>query len=174
MQNYKDPYLKEETYEDVYQFVKKQLELGSTVSSIANAMLGNRKGELIITKWYGTSLMGLNREEQICIFTSFINKELGEYIPQSCVSSNVKERLLKLFSGLDLDVYGDYLTELMSKVGYQEVNNHITEIIASFQPYMMENRKEEFESMSGKELQVALVNYIKENLQVCSKENETI
>ncbi|WP_152183161.1 hypothetical protein [Sulfurimonas indica] len=174
MQNYKDPYLKEETYEDVYRFVKKQLELGSTVGSIANAMLGNRKGELIITKWYGTSLMGLNREEQICIFTRFINEELGEYIPKICLSKDVQERVMQILNDIDLDAYGDYLTELMSKVGYREVNNHITEIIASFHPYMMENRKEEFEAMSGKELQVALVNYIKENLQICSKEDETI
>ncbi|MEN4053704.1 hypothetical protein [Sulfurimonas sp. NWX79] len=81
---------------------------------------------------------------------------------------------MQILNDIDLDAYGDYLTELMSKVGYREVNNHITEIIASFHPYMMENRKEEFEAMSGKELQVALVNYIKENLQICSKEDETI
>jgi hypothetical protein len=78
MQNHKDPYLKQETLADVCKFVKKQLELGSKVESIANAMLGNRKGELIITKWWGTSLMGLTQEEQLYILKRYIDEPVEE------------------------------------------------------------------------------------------------
>lgn len=68
-----DTHLKEETIDDICLFVKKHLELGSTVESIANAMLGNHKGELVIAKFYGSTLIALSDEEQLIILREYIN-----------------------------------------------------------------------------------------------------
>jgi len=92
----------------------------------------------------------------------------------SCISEEVKELLLNTFRGMDLDDYGDFLTELMNRAGYRKITHHLTSIVASFEPYMIQNRKEEFENMNELELEVVLVNYIKDNLKICSKENKEI
>jgi len=75
---------------------------------------------------------------------------------------------------MNLDDYGDYLTELMSRAGYRKVMHHLTSIVGSFEPYMVKNKKTEFEVISAAEIEVALVHYIKENLKICNKENKEI
>jgi len=84
------------------------------------------------------------------------------------VSSDIKRLMEENYSGIDMDEYGDYLTELMESRGYRRVNHHITNIMVCFKPYMMEKHPDELHNMSTKELELALIAFVKEHLQECN------
>ncbi|TKI70900.1 hypothetical protein FCU45_00475 [Sulfurimonas crateris] len=166
-----DIYLGQETPESINKDIEACLMNGSKVETIAKSFLGTEKAKIIITKWEGAHISELSEAEQIEILIAYIS-ELQSNIKSSrgsCVSQDIKKLMEDNYYGIDVDEYGDYLTELINSPGYQKVNHHIANIMACFKQYMQEQHPEEFKSMSVKELEVALVKFVKEHLQVCSE-----
>lgn len=166
-----DIYLGREDLESVGRDIEANLRNGSEIKTIAKGLLGAEKAEIIITKWEGAHISELSEAEQIEILIAYIS-ELQSNIKSSCsscVSQDIKKLMEDNYYGIDVDEYGDYLTELINSDGYQKVNHHIANIMACFKQYMQEQHPEEFKSMSVKELEVALVKFVKEHLQVCSE-----
>jgi alpha-glucosidase (family GH31 glycosyl hydrolase) len=161
-------YLGQDSLESVNEDINTYLKNGSRVSVIAKSLLGSDKATLIITKWYGGYIDEFNEVEQVDIFTQYINECFADDIKRSCVSLDIKRLMESNYYGVDMDEYSDYLTELMNSNGYQKVNHHITNIMACFKPYMLEKYPKEFENMNVKELEVALIDFVKEHLCACT------
>lgn len=165
-----DIYLGQEDLESVGRDIEAYLRNGSDVKTIAESLLGTQKAEIIIAKWEGAHISELSEAEQIEVLSQYI-KELQGSIKSgsgSCVSQDIKMLMQNNYYGINIDEYSDYLTELMNSDGYQRVNHHIINIMACFKPYMQEQYPEELRTISSKELEVALVKFVKEHLQVCS------
>jgi hypothetical protein len=159
-------YLEQESLESVNEWIENSLKVGSGVAVIAKSLLGTYKAVLIITKWHGGHKDAYSEIEQVDIIIQYINEHFANYIKGSCVSSDIKELMVSNDYDKDIDAYSDYLTELMSSNGYYRVNQHITNIMACFKPYMLKNYPNELENMNTKELEVALVEFVKKHLHI--------
>jgi len=159
-------YLAQESLESVNRWIEHSLELGSSVASIVKGMVGTQRAMLIITKEYGIHIEEIKSDSEAAeLLSEYINDTFQDCMKRSCVSPDIRRLMEDNYYGVNLDEYSDYLTELMNTNGYQRVNHHITNIMACFKPHMLEKYPHEFKSMSVKELEVALINFIKEHLQ---------
>lgn len=71
------------------------------------------------------------------------------------------------YVGMDIDEYGDFLTNLMNRDGYQRVNHHITNILACFKPYLEKAHPGRYKQLSKTELEIELIKFVKEHLKEC-------
>ncbi len=158
-----------ETLESVEEFIETSLLQGIKICDIAKELFGGSRAELIIVKEFGMHRGQLrNRKSTLKLLEEYIRDNFNYIVKRSSVSDVIKNITKKNFDGIDLDEYADYLTELLSVGAYQRINHHITNIMASYEPYMKEHDLEKFENMSNDEHEVELVKYIKENLIVVS------
>ena len=165
----KNIYLGQESLEDVLSHIQGCLKRGSSVFSIARGMIGNRKAELIITKEYELHLDEFESDRDIMkLLTEYINDTFGEQMKRSCVTDLIKKIMEKNFFGVDIDEYSDYLTIVLNDGAYQGVHHQITNIMASYKPYMEEKYPEDFKNMTQNEHEVALIKFLKENLISCT------
>ncbi|WP_372998993.1 hypothetical protein [Sulfurimonas sp.] len=162
-------YLGQESLEDVLSHIQGSLKRGSSVFSIARGMLGTPKAELIITKEYEMLMDAFKSDvEVVKLLVEYINDTFNHDIQKSCVSDVIKSIMEKHFYGIDIDDYSDHLTELLNSGAYQRVNHHLTNIMASYEVHMKTEYPKEFENMTTNEHEVAIIDFIKENLVSCT------
>ena len=163
----RDIYLGQESLETVEEWIRVQLKNGSKKEVVANSMLGKERGNIIVSKWDGSTVNSLSHDEQLTIIKEFIDEKFKYHIERSCVSDEIKELMKDNYVGMDIDAYGDCLTDLMNSAGYQTVNHHITNILACFKPYLEKAHPRRYEQLSKIELEIELVKFVKEHLKEC-------
>ncbi len=160
----KEAYLNPETLEDVERFIESSLKLGSSVRRIAEGLAGHEKGVLLLTKELGLPVAGMNRGEIVGEFVAYINEEFAGHIKGSGISNEMQELLEKRYGGMDMDEYCDFITDVVNQDPYQKVHHDVTQIILCFDDYMTKHHPEEYQAMTLKEREVALIGAIKEHL----------
>lgn len=171
---YNDMYEEPETLESVKHWIEQNLNRGSTVANIAKAILGTQKAQVIITKECDRYIEEISNDEVFKLLVEYINDIFRDHMKRSCVSDVIRNIMERNFYGIDIDEYSDYLTVLLNEGAYQRVNHHITNIMASYEPYMKVEYPDDFESMTQKEHEVALIKFIKENLCSCANKKPTV
>lgn len=157
-------YLGQEGLEEVNQFIELQLNNGSTVDAIVNAMKRDAKGALIITKEYGESIEYLQPADITEMLKEYVEENFSDHIVTSGITDEMQRVLEENFNGMDLDEYADTLTSTLSEGCYQKIHKPITEIMISFEPYMREKIGEKYDELSELEKEVALMETIKDHL----------
>ena len=165
-------FLGQETESSVFEWVDAQLNIGASVYVVAQSMLGTQRADIVITKWYGASLISLSKDQQIGILKEYVETEFKHKIGRSCISSEIQKLIQENFKSMNPDDYSDHLSELMMGDEYRNVNHNITSILSAFKLYMMDQKQELFINLNPQELEVELVAFIKKHLQICTGRKE--
>ncbi len=171
MNKQKDLYLGQETLESVEQWIRLQLNNGATVFRIVESMTGTTRGDIVISKWDGSSASSMSYDEQFQTIKEYIHLTCKSEVRVSGLSDEVREIMLTSYVGMDFDEYADFLTNLMNSKGYQKISTHITSILASFKPYMIKRFPHKFEKLSEEDIEVELLRFIKKHLVECLANN---
>lgn len=154
-----------ETLDSVNEFIESSLLQDIKACDIAKELYGGSKAELILVKEFGEHRDILrNRKKSLKLLEEYIRDGFKYIVKRSFVSPVIENTMKENFYGIDLDEYADYLTELLSVGAYKRVNHHITNIMASYEPYMKKENLTKFESMTKYEHEVSIINFVKENL----------
>lgn len=160
-------FVHEDSLESVKHWIQQSLERGSSVTSISRAMIGTKKAELIITKECEMFIQELSDDEILQELIKYINETFKYAMKRSCVTNIIKELIEKIREGIGIDEYADFLTDKLSNGAHQRVLNHITDIMMCYEPYMRKIYPTTFDNMTMNEHEVAMINFIKENLISC-------
>lgn len=162
--HHKNIWLNPETLEDVENFIKRSISLGSTARQIAEAIACQEKGMLLLTKELGVTATTMSREEVIVEFIDYINEVFADHLESGEVSEEMMELLRDRYGLSSLDDLADTITEVISSDPFRNVHQSVTRIILSHDVHMKQNEPEKYKAMSLQEREVALIDAIKSRL----------
>ena len=162
----KDVYLGQETLETVEEWIGIQLGNGAKKESVVKSLIGTERGDLIISKWDGSVISSLSREEQFEIIWNFIEEQCKFSFYEATEKKGIDQIINESYGDMDKDIFDDFITELMGSKGYNEVNDCVTKILASFKPYT-KVQTEKYAKLSKQDLQIELVKFLIEHLKDC-------